>query len=69
MQHKDEWKHQLDPVIYPKSIAIVGASDARDLGLISFTAILHRDFQDPYIPSIRKRILYGESPALSPLRM
>jgi acyl-CoA synthetase (NDP forming) len=28
MQHKDEWKHQLDPVIYPKSIAIVGASDA-----------------------------------------
>jgi acyl-CoA synthetase (NDP forming) len=27
MQHKNEWKHQLDPVIYPKTIAIVGASD------------------------------------------
>ncbi len=28
MQHNDDWKHELDPVFYPKSIAIVGASDA-----------------------------------------
>lgn len=27
MQHNDEWKHQLDPLIHPESIAIVGASD------------------------------------------
>ena len=28
MKHEDDWKHELDAVFHPKSIAIVGASDA-----------------------------------------